>query len=184
MLRSVCLIPLIFISAAAFAQNYYVAPGGNDSNAGTSAAPFRESRMGLTKVVPGDTIFVADGSYLGFDVAGIQGTAAQPITIKAQGSNAVVTVTTDRNDNRDTIFITLDANTGTIPSTYVVIDGLTSFNSNRSAMRIDQCPHITVQNCVFGNNPVWGLFTDFSDDVLLQNNECYGSVQQHGIYVS
>ncbi|MEO8428905.1 MAG: right-handed parallel beta-helix repeat-containing protein, partial [Verrucomicrobiota bacterium] len=30
----------------------------------------------------------------------------------------------------------------------------------------------------------WGIFTDFSDDLLLENNECFGSVDQHGIYVS
>jgi PKD repeat protein len=170
--------------AAAQAQTYYVAPTGLDTNPGTSSLPFREIRKGLTVVVAGDTILVADGQYLGFDVKGLQGTAANPITIKATGSNAVVNVTIDRPDNRDTIFITLDANTGTIPSTYIVIDGLTSFNANRAAMRIDQCPHITVRNCTFGNNATWGLFTDFSDYLLIENNNCYGSVVQHGCYVS
>src|SRR5439155_1243243 len=125
----------------------------------------------------GDTVFVADGQYKGFDVDNIVGNAANPITIQAQGTGAQVNVTTDRGDNRDTIFVTNG-------STYVVIDGLHSFNANRSAMRIDQCSHITARNCVFGNNATWGIFTDFADDLLLENNECYGSVTQHGIYVS
>jgi hypothetical protein len=43
---------------------------------------------------------------------------------------------------------------------------------------------VTVQNGLFGNNATWGIFTDFSDHLLIQNNECYGSVTQHGIYVS
>src|SRR5437868_9187061 len=138
MLRRAIIIVLTALSSGVAAQSYFVAPTGNDSNTGLSGSPFREIRKALTKVAAGDTVFVADGGYLGFDVAGIQGSLAQPITIKAQGSNAVINVTTDRPDNRDTIFITLDTNTGTIPSQYIVIDGLTSFNANRAAMRIDQ----------------------------------------------
>src|SRR5207249_11420244 len=34
------------------------------------------------------------------------------------------------------------------------------------------------------NNATWAIFTDFSDNTLLQNNECYASQTQHGIYVS
>jgi len=69
-------------------------------------------------------------------------------------------------------------------SSYVVLDGLRSFNANRAAVRIDQADHVTVRNGVFGNNATWGIFTDFSDDLLLENNECYASGTQHGIYVS
>ncbi len=77
---------------------------------------------------------------------------------------------------RDTIFVTF--------SSYIVLDGLRSFNANRAAVRIDNSPNVTVRNGVFGNNAEWGIFTDFSDHLLIQNNECYGSVGQHGIYVS
>jgi hypothetical protein len=106
----------------------------------------------------------------------INGTAASPVTIKATGSGAVVTKTTDRSDNRDTIEITF--------CSYIVLDGLTSFSANRAAVRIDNSPNITVKNGVFGNNTTWGIFTDFSDNLLIQSNTCYGSVQQHGVYVS
>jgi parallel beta-helix repeat protein len=127
-------------------------------------------------VAPGETILVANGTYKGFDVDDVHGTPAAPITIKAQGSGAQILVTTDRSDNRDTIFVTF--------SSYVVIDGLRSFGANRAAVRVDESPHITVRNGVFGNNSRWGIFTDFSDDLLIENNECYGSVNEHGIYVS
>jgi hypothetical protein len=167
------------LSGVAFgAQQYFVAPTGLDTgNTGLSGSPFREIRKALTVVSAGDTIFVADGQYKGFDVNNIVGNANSPITIQAQGTGAQVNVTTDRGDNRDTIFVTNG-------STYVVIDGLRALNGNRSSLRVDQCNHITVRNCVFGNNATWGLFTDFADDLLLENNECYGSVAEHGIYVS
>ena len=84
--------------------------------------------------------------------------------------------TTDRSDNRDTIFVTY--------SSYIVIDGLRSFSATRASVRVDESPSVTIRNGVFGNNTKWGIFTDFSDDLLIENNECYGSKQEHGIYVS
>ena len=110
---------------------------------------------------------MADGSYLGFDVNDIHGAAGAPITIKAQGTGAQVVPTTDRSDNRDTIFVTF--------SSYIVVDGLRSFGANRAAVRVDQSPNVTIRNGVFGNNATWGIFTDFSDDLLIENNECFGS---------
>jgi len=145
-------------------------------NSGSQAAPFRQIRKAISVEIPGDTVLVADGSYLGFDVDGMVGTPSAVFTIRAQGSGAVVTATTDRSDNRDTIHVLF--------SSYVVLDGLRSFNANRAAVRIDQADHVTVRNGVFGNNATWGIFTDFSDDLLLENNECYASGTQHGIYVS
>src|SRR5215470_12013244 len=137
--------------------------------------PFRQIRKAISVGLAGDSVLVADGSYLGFDLS-ITATAPAPFTIRAQGSAANVLPTTDRSDNRDTIHILF--------SSYVVIDGLRGFNANRAAVRIDQSDHVTVRNGVFGNNATWGIFTDFSDDLLLENNECYASGTQHGIYVS
>src|SRR5579864_4080172 len=88
------LICLCLGAAGAQATTYYVSPSGSDTNPGTQAAPFRQIRAAIAKVKPGDTVSIADGSYLGFDVNSINGTAAAPITIQAQGNNAVVTVTT------------------------------------------------------------------------------------------
>jgi parallel beta-helix repeat protein len=167
------------LAARAAAADAYVSPTGSGS-ACTQASPCREIRDGLllygTTLGPGDTIFVADGSYLGFDVEGIDGASGAPITIQAQGSNAVVTVTVDRPDNRDTIFITF--------SSFIVVDGLQAFGANRAGVRVDESPNVTIRNGVFGNNATWGIFTDFADNLLLENNECFGSVDQHGIYVS
>jgi parallel beta-helix repeat protein len=174
------LLALTFVNVATVqaqsGRTFYVAATGNDANSGSSSVPFRQIRKAVSVAIAGDTILVGDGNYLGFDVRNKNGIATAPITIKATGTGAVVTVTTDRSDNRDTIFIT--------SSSYIVVDGLRSGNANRAAMRIDVSPHITVRNCVFGNNARWGIFTDFSDDTLLENNECYGSVAEHGVYIS
>jgi len=164
------------LPAAATAATYYVSPAGNDNNPCTQPLPCREIREPLTFVTAGDTILVADGSYKGFDVFDVHGAPGAPVTIQAQGSGAMVLVTNDRPDNRDTIFVTFSSD--------VVVDGLRAFGAIRAAVRVDQSPRITVRNGVFGDNTTWGIFTDFSDDLLLEGNECYGSVEEHGIYVS
>jgi len=160
----------------AAAATYYVSPAGSDANPCTQALPCREIRRPLTFVGAGDTILAADGSYKGFDVDGLNGAPGAPITIQAQGTGAQILVTNDRPDNRDTIFITF--------SSYIVIDGLRASGAIRAGVRVDQSPRVTVRNGVFGNNTTWGIFTDFSDDLLLENNECFGSMVEHGIYVS
>ncbi|TSC72144.1 MAG: fibronectin, type III domain-containing protein, partial [Parcubacteria group bacterium Gr01-1014_38] len=163
-------------SAHSQATTLFVSPTGSDANACTAAAPCRQVRRALTAVGPGDTIVVADGDYLGFTASGINGTAAAPITIRAQGAGANMLVTTDRADNRDTILIT--------SSSYLVIDGLRASNANRAGIRVSLSSNITVRNSVFGNNGMWGIFTDFTPGLVLENNKTFGSVGQHGIYVS
>jgi len=152
---------------------WYVSPTGVDTNGCTQASPCRQITRALSLVGPGDTIIVADGDYSAFTVDSLNGTATNPIVIVAQGQNANIQPVSGV---RDTIFVTF--------SSYIVLDGLHSFNANRAAVRIDNSPNVTVQNGVFGNNATWGIFTDFSDHLLIQSNECYGSQTQHGIYVS
>ena len=42
---------------------YFVAPNGDDNNAGSSAAPFRSVRKGLSVLQPGDTLTLREGTY-------------------------------------------------------------------------------------------------------------------------
>ncbi len=179
-MKHLACIMMVFVQGAALAgADWYCAPSGSDSNPGTQANPFRQIRAAVAVAQPGDTILVADGSYLGFSILNFTGTVAAPLTIQAQGTGAVITNTTDRTDyhsNRDIIFISY--------CFYVVIDGLQGYNATRAGLRIDNSPNVTVEHCTFGNNTTWGIVTDFSNNLLIQYNDCYGSVQQHGVYVS
>ena len=165
------LASLFALPSAAWATDYYVSPSGNDANPGTAALPWRQISKAISVVAAGDTVYIADGTYNGALVITKTGTAVAPITFKAQGTGAIVTP-----GGTDTIFITF--------SSYVVIDGLRSFNATRAGLRIDASDHVTVKNCVFGDNARWGIFTDFSDYVLLEGNTCYNSGLEHGIYHS
>lgn len=167
---------VLLFASAAVGDTIYVSPSGLDSQPGTQAQPLRQIRKALAKAQPGDRILVADGQYLGFNVDTLVGRSTAPILIQAQGTNAVVLPTTDRSDNRDTIYI--------LDCSYVIIDGLRSSHANRAALRIQGGDHITVRNCVFGNNATWGILTGHSPDLLIEHNVCYGSLTQHGIYVA
>jgi hypothetical protein len=70
---------------AATGPTYYLSPNGNDNNAGTASAPWRTIQKAANTVNAGDTVVLMDGSYqegsIGFNRSG---TAAKPITFKAQ----------------------------------------------------------------------------------------------------
>ena len=165
-------------AALGIGPEYYVSPTGSDANPCTAALPCRQIRRALhAGRRPATPSWWPTAATWASTWTTSTAPPGAPITIKARGHRAhVVTVTTDRPDNRDTIFITF--------SSYIVVDGLRSSGANRAAVRVDQSPNVTIRNGVFGNNGTWGIFTDFADDLLLENNECFGSVAEHGIYVS
>lgn len=173
LLLSMSLLPL-----PCMATDYFVSPGGNDSNGCTASDRCREIRRALTLVQPGDRILVADGKYLGFTADQIYGTQQSPITIQALGTGAEILPTTDRGtfEDRDNIYITF--------CEHLIIDGLRTFNAPRAGLRLDASHNITVRNSVFGDNGKWGIFTNHSNNPLIELNELYGSADEHGIYIS
>lgn len=158
------------------ASNLYVSNLGSDTAPCTSSEPCRQISEALSLVEPGETIFVTNGTFLGFDVNSILGTKAEPIIIESPGRASVLTPTVNRSDNRDTVHF--------VDSDNVTLDGFQSYDANRAAVRIDTSNNITVSNCTFGNDTTWGIFTDFDHNSTIVHNTVYGSVQQHGIYVS
>src|SRR3989344_316358 len=72
---------------------YYISPTGSDSNAGTSAAPWKTFAFAIPKLQPGNSLILKNGTYNGSNSgypnincsAGAKnGTASAPITIKAE----------------------------------------------------------------------------------------------------
>lgn len=161
------------------AATHFVSPTGSNANNGLSpATAWREISWAATHVAPGAIIDIADGNYAGpVLIQNLNGTAASPTIFRATGQNAVLTGSgSTNNTNRNSIFIG--------DSAHVVIHGLRVFSSQRSGCRVSLSHHVTVQNCVFGNHQKWGIFTDYADDLALVGNECFGSIDEHGIYHS
>ena len=86
---------LLSLPLGAAATSYFVSESGNDSNAGTQAAPWRTIQKAANTVAAGDTVVLMDGTYtegsIGFNRSG---TAAKPITFVAANKWAAVVAST------------------------------------------------------------------------------------------
>jgi signal peptidase I len=73
------------------AQPYHVAtsPTGDDNNIGSAEAPWATLQHAADAVQPGDSVFVLDGSYTGFQIE-TSGSSSQRIVFLAAGDNVVV----------------------------------------------------------------------------------------------
>jgi hypothetical protein len=173
------------LSAIALAANlaratqFYVAPGGNNANAGTAAAPWATLQHAANVVGAGDRVVVKPGNYKGFylDTSGAPG---NPIEFFAE-PGVLINVPTDGAGNRDGINLE--------SASHVIIDGFAVTGMPRAGVRSVGLPDamaefVTVRNVHAYNNGYWGIFTGHVNDLLIENNETSGSTIEHGIYVS
>lgn len=171
--RCVAALALLVLAQPALAADYWVKNGGNNGLDGLSVAnawatlPYAANQVG-----PGDTVHVVDGSYQGFYLT-TSGTAANPITFKAEGS--AVQITADNGTTPDGINLE--------GASYVVIDGFVVNNRTRTGIRSVINHHVTIRNCQLGYNGRWGILSGFSDDLTIENNVAHHSQIEHGIYV-
>lgn len=159
------------------ATNYYVSNSGNNSNDGLSAAtPFLTIQRAADIAVAGDTVLVQDGTYAGFDIRDKNGTASKPIVFMANGNQVLIN---QKGPKRDDGINVENAD-------YVVIDGfmVNDMKGNGNGIRVVTSDHCTIKNNRCDNNAERGIFTAFTDDIIIENNVCTNAVDEHGIYVS
>jgi hypothetical protein len=174
MRRILPVVVVLVLAGRAIAADHWVKNGGDDGADGLSAGTAWATLGHAADVVnPGDTVHVLDGSYQGFYLSR-SGTAGNPITFHAEGPN--VRITADNGTTPDGINVEGAAS--------VVIDGFVVNDRTRAGIRVAVSQFVTVRNCHTGNNGHWGIFSGFADDFTIEDNETYGSVLEHGIYVS
>lgn len=155
-------------------EQYYVAVNGSDSDDGSSNAPWRTVQHGVNQLSPGDTLNIRSGTYREEVTATINGTADKKIYIK--GASFQTTFLDGNTVARDLFFLE--------NSSYVEISNLAFLRAPRAGVRLSYSDNILIWNCVFADHGRWGVFTDFSNYTTIQNCEAYGSVAEHGIYIS
>lgn len=157
--------------------NYYVSNAGNDNNSGLSEAEaFLTLQKAADVVQAGDTTFVLNGTYTGFDLRNTNGTSAAPIVFTTLGDQVLINQSGPiRNDG-----INIEN------ADYVVIDGfeVVGMSGNGNGIRVVLSDHCVVRNSSCDQNAERGIFTAFTDDILIEYNTCTNSVDEHGIYVS
>jgi parallel beta-helix repeat protein len=179
------LVPaLVFGRMPLGAATYYLSPSGSDSNPGTSALPWKTLAKAAAAVRAGDTVILRDGTYAGGVWIETPGTSAQPIVFKAAGRGAIID---GSGAERDAICVSgydlADPWWQGAPM-YVQLEGLTIQNATRAGVRISCAHYVSVRGCRLVHNGTWGIFTDYSNHSLLEDNECSYSGEEHGIYVS
>ena len=121
--------------------------------------------------VAGDTVFVFDGSYAGFQIAH-SGTSIAPITFKANSANVILSEITPIVGNAgpggDGIYIN-DVN-------YVIIDGFKIQNvtyrciSGRNATATDPMIGLIIRNNICSNSGWYGFYLANISSSLIQGN--------------
>ncbi len=173
--RRATVLPVLagaLIASTAHAETYYVESGGSDGATGLTGAPWATLQHAADQVVAGDTVMVAAGTYVGFALT-TGGTNGSPITFQAESG---VTIDTDNASTPDGINVE--------GADYVVIEGFHVAGVTRAGIRCALSNFVTIRGNTAENNGVWGIFSGFCDDILVEENDCSGSVDQHGVYVS
>ncbi|MFC1805680.1 DUF1565 domain-containing protein [Planctomycetota bacterium] len=77
-----CLV--LCVVASGYAQDYFVAPSGRDTNDGSLKAPFRTVQRAVNNMTAGDVCHIRGGRYHeSVRLEGLRGTVAAPVVIKA-----------------------------------------------------------------------------------------------------
>lgn len=164
---------LFCISTVSYSATYYVAVSGNNSNNGLSTLnAFATLQYASGKVAAGDSVIVLPGKYKGFYHT-TSGNAANPIVFLAQPGVLINSANGTTNDG-----INLEG------AAYVIIEGFKVYGVPRAGIRSVLNDHVIIRKNVCDSNRYWGILTGFSDDILIEGNECSRSVIEHGIYFS
>jgi len=168
---------LLLISNRLSAATYYVSNFGNNSNSGLSPAQaFLTIQKGADVALAGDTVLVANGTYAGFDFRNKNGTAANPVVFRAMGDNVLINqpgpIRSDGINIENADYVTVDG---------FIVNGMPG---NGNGVRVVTSDFCVVRNCRCDGNAERGIFTGFTDDILIEHNVCTNSVDEHGIYVS
>jgi parallel beta-helix repeat protein len=177
MLRLGCLLALLV--SACPAATYYVGTTGSDNNPGTSASPWATLQHAVDGIAPGDTILVASGTYAGCRI-GIPGGPSSPKTLKAAPGAAVLIDAPGPVNKHNSI---IEVENFSLTMTDWVIAGFEVANSPNYGIDVRVTDRITVQGNHVHNSALTGIFTAFSNYVIIENNETDHN-NEHGIYQS
>lgn len=167
-------VMFLVLASGLHGTTYHVAHWGDDGYSGLSwDSAFATLQRGADIVVAGDSVLVANGDYVGFDLR-TGGLASQPIVFSAYGDSASITV--QNSTTPDGINVE--------NADWVVIDGFRVVGITRAGIRVVLSQHVTIRNNFCTQNGRWGIFTGFADYAVIEHNECSYSVDEHGIYFS
>lgn len=171
----ICLLSFILINLNTLhSANYYVSTSGNNNNDGTSPLrSFRSIQRACPILMAGDTLFVLGGHYQGFNHLDYNsGTSQKPIVYMALGDEVIIDTGFYRSNG-----INIEGND------YIHIIGFRVKGMQREGIRAVHADYIKIHNN-YCEGCYRGIFTGYTDHIIITNNVCIRSHGEHGIYVS
>ncbi len=175
LLGAVCMLIFLLINSGCItttqsSNRYFVSLQGSDSNTGLSLSKaWRTFDHSLTRLMPGDTLYVDDGVYIseGVYIEDIHGTVSQPIVIMAKNLyQAILTRYDTANPDRSVVEF--------LSSSNIIFDGFEVFDSlsgNESGIDIrNNSHHITIRNCYVHDCACGGIVSRLSDYLIFEEN--------------
>lgn len=181
---SLCVCITILYFSVVEATSYYVSPAGSSNGQGTAASPWNlQTALTSNKVNPGDTIWIAGGTYVGNFIAGLSGREGSPIIYRAvPGQEPILDGNTNNGANEVL----------RINGSYLWFWGLTISNSASSGNNYYKDgvffggANSKLVNCIIRNNGGNGVGfwqTAVNSEVygcIIYNNGYMGSDRGHG----
>jgi parallel beta-helix repeat protein len=164
------------LSLFIMANTFYVSNNGKNTNSGNAGSPWGTIQFAAEHVNQGDTVLVLAGEYDGFYMTA-SGTKSNPIVFQASEGTRIIKKNPTTYDG-----INLEG------ANYVIIDGFEISNPEKTITRAG-IRSVTNEGVIIRNNTIsgmgrWGIFTGFSENILIENNSCSNSQDEHGIYFS
>jgi hypothetical protein len=154
----------LLLANLAVGREIYLAPNGNDTDAGDIDRPFASFNKAIAQVRPGDTIIVRGGTYWLTDTLNIRaknnGTAEQPITLKAADGETPVLDFSNEPDGQRGISLRAD---------HWRIVGLDIRNAKDNGVHIEGS-HNVLERLSIHDNGDSGLQLSGSDNAHPSNN--------------
>jgi parallel beta-helix repeat protein len=170
------------------ANPYYVSPGGNDSNPGTRALPFRTISKGLSMVKAGNTLYLIGGSYS-------EGINSRTATIPC-GSSWTNAVKIAADPGSVPVLAATSSDVINLVHSYIqylIIDGLV-IDASKVGFGIslkNGAHHVRFQNVTVRNAINSGVLvgygsgvTSYNEFIRMKIHDNGGDKWDHGIYMS
>ncbi len=156
---------------------YYVAPTGDDSNAGTATHPWRTIQKAANTLAAGDTVYIRAGTYNERVVPQNSGSAGNTITYTAYpGETAII----------DGTGVVVPEYCGLFDLTgrdYIRVSGLRVIHSSYYGIVADSSSHITIEYNYTYDTYTSGISSWNSNHIIVDGNEvvgaCTGPWQEH-----
>jgi parallel beta-helix repeat protein len=185
---SACLALACLLAIPARAQEYFVAPDGDDAGPGTVEKPWKSPVRAAAKLMPGDTLLFRSGEYkcrstypTGLCPAR-SGEEGRPITFKAY------------KDEHVRLDCSKGAEWGVTNNgwSWIVFEGFEIVNREGYAMKIgvnnnnskQSGEHVTVRNCEFHHTSSEALFAISTPYLTIENCHTHDAERSHGLYIS